>query len=201
MNREETNMEAITSPADIEKVRSRIIESRSPARPCITICNGTGCHAYGCLKVTEAFRSEIEGRKLKNKIDLRATGCHGFCERGPIVVLQPEGLFYQRVKLEDVGRILDETVLNNKVIEDLLYEDPGTGKKIKYEKEVPFYMKQRRFIFGRNGMIDPTSIEDYLAIGGYGALCKALTTMTQDQIIQEIMQKSGTARSRERLQG
>jgi NADH:ubiquinone oxidoreductase subunit F (NADH-binding)/(2Fe-2S) ferredoxin/Pyruvate/2-oxoacid:ferredoxin oxidoreductase delta subunit len=180
-------MEALTSPQDIEKVRSSIIESRRPARPCITICNGTGCHAYGCLKVTEAFRKEIEGRKLKGKIDLRATGCHGFCERGPIVVLQPEGLFYQKVKLEDVGRILDETVVNNRVLEDLLYEDPNTGKKIKYEKEVPFYLKQCRFIFGRNGMIDPTSLEDYLAIGGYGALANALATMTQDQIIQEIM--------------
>jgi NADH:ubiquinone oxidoreductase subunit F (NADH-binding)/(2Fe-2S) ferredoxin/Pyruvate/2-oxoacid:ferredoxin oxidoreductase delta subunit len=180
-------MEAIHSPDDIEKIRSKINESRSLDKPCITICNGTGCHAYGCHKVTDAFREELGKRNLGDKVDLRATGCHGFCERGPIVVLQPEGIFYQRVKLEDVGKIIDETVVNNRIIDGLLYEDPTTGEKIKLEGEVPFYKRQRRLIFGNNGMIEPTSIEDYIAIGGYGALCKALGKMDRDQIIQEII--------------
>jgi NADH:ubiquinone oxidoreductase subunit F (NADH-binding)/(2Fe-2S) ferredoxin/Pyruvate/2-oxoacid:ferredoxin oxidoreductase delta subunit len=180
-------MEAIHSPDDIEKIRSKINESRSLDKPCITICNGTGCHAYGCHKVTDAFRKELGKRNLGDKVDLRATGCHGFCERGPIVVLQPEGIFYQRVKLEDVGKIIDETVVNNRIIDGLLYEDPTTGEKIKLEGEVPFYKRQRRLIFGNNGMIEPTSIEDYIAIGGYGALCKALGKMDRDQIIQEII--------------
>jgi NADH:ubiquinone oxidoreductase subunit F (NADH-binding)/(2Fe-2S) ferredoxin/NAD-dependent dihydropyrimidine dehydrogenase PreA subunit len=180
-------MEAIKSAEDIAKVKAVILKSRHPEKPCITICNGTGCHAYGCLKVTEAFKKEIQKRGLKGKIDLRATGCHGFCERGPIVVIQPEGLFYQRVELEDVKSILDETIENKKIIDKLLYVDPKTKEKIKLEKDVPFYKKQQRLIFGMNGMIEPTSIEDYIAVGGYEALGKALTAMSSDQIIQEII--------------
>ncbi|MFH1436985.1 MAG: NADH-quinone oxidoreductase subunit NuoF [Pseudomonadota bacterium] len=180
-------MEVIKSAQDIAKIKTKIVESRKPEKPCITICNGTGCHAYGCHKVTDAFREQLRERSLDGKIDLRATGCHGFCERGPIVVLQPDGLFYQRVGLDDVNRILDETVENNRIIEDLLYVDPNTGERIKLEKDVPFYKKQNRLIFGSNGLIEPTSIEDYVAIGGYGALGKALAKMSSTQIIQEVI--------------
>ena len=180
-------MEVIKSAQDIAKIKTRIIESRKPEKPCIMICNGTGCHAYGCHKVTDAFREQLKDRGLDDKIDLRATGCHGFCERGPIIVLQPEGLFYQRVQIADVERILDETVENNRIIEDLLYVDPNTGERIKLEKDVPFYKKQSRLIFGSNGLIEPTSIEDYVAIGGYEAMGKALSKMSSTQIIQEVI--------------
>ncbi|MGZ3568368.1 MAG: NADH-ubiquinone oxidoreductase-F iron-sulfur binding region domain-containing protein, partial [Thermodesulfobacteriota bacterium] len=118
------------------------------------------------------------------------TGCHGFCEKGPLVVIYPQKILYQRVKPEDALKIIDETVLKGKVIESLLYEHPCTNQKIIHEEEVPFYQKQMRIIFGNNGSIDPTSVEDYIAVGGYRALPKALLTMTPENIIQEVKESN-----------
>ena len=106
---------------------------------------------------------------------MRATGCHGFCESGPLVVIQPQKIFYQRVKAEDVPDIIAKTIATGEVIERLLYTDPAGKKNLVSEDEVPFYKKQKRVILGNNGQIDPTCIEDYLAIGGYSALAKALS--------------------------
>ena len=114
------------------------------------------------------------------------TGCHGFCEKGPLVVIHPQKILYQRVKPEDAPKIFEETILRGKILESLLYEHPTTGEKITHEDDVPFYKKQMRIIFGNNGSIDPTQIEDYLAVGGYRALAKALSSMHPDQIIQEV---------------
>ena len=86
----------------LERLRSEISASRDEERPCITICGGTGCHAYGCMEIAEAFKRELKQKKLSKRIDVRITGCHGFCERGPIVVIQPQGIFYQRIQLEHV---------------------------------------------------------------------------------------------------
>ncbi|GAG31861.1 unnamed protein product, partial [marine sediment metagenome] len=113
-------------------------------------------------------------------------GCHGFCEKGPIIVIYPSKVCYPNVKAKDVSRIVSETVVKNKVIDELLYIAPSTGKKITYEGEIPFYKKQTRTIFGNNGRIDPKSIEDYIAIGGYSANVKALTTMKPKDIIAEV---------------
>jgi len=101
-------------------------------------------------------------------------------------VIQPDGIFYQRVKLEDVAEVVTETIRNKKIIDRLLYIDPRTGKKIIKEKEVPFYKKQKRIIFGNNGFIDPTDIEDYIALDGYKALAKVLFDMTADEVIAEV---------------
>jgi len=118
-------------------------------------------------------------------VDIRATGCHGFCERGPLVVIKPEDIFYQRVRVKDVPEILTETIGKGNVIERMLYSDRASGKKITYEHDVPFYKLQKRLVFGNNGLIDPTSIEDYLAVGGYAALSKALQ-MKPEAIIDEV---------------
>ncbi len=117
---------------------------------------------------------------------VRTTGCHGFCERGPIVVIQPEGIFYQRVQLKDIDEVIAETVINKKILDRLLYVDPKTEEKIIHEREVPFYKKQKRIIFGNNGFIDPTEIKDYIAVNGYSALAKVLQEMTPPQVIKEI---------------
>jgi len=114
------------------------------------------------------------------------TGCHGFCEKGPLVVIHPQKILYQRVKPEDALKIFQETILKGKILESLLYEHPTTGEKITHEDEVPFYKKQMRIIFGNNGNIDPAQIEDYLAVGGYRALAKALSSMKPEEIIQEV---------------
>jgi NADH-quinone oxidoreductase subunit F len=103
-----------------------------------------------------------------------------------LVVIHPKKVFYQKVKPEDVPTIFQETVLNGKILEHLLYEHPVTGEKIISEEEVPFYQKQKRIVFGNNGSIDPTQIEDYLAVGGYQALAKALFSMKPEEIIREV---------------
>lgn len=174
----------------LEELRAEIYESRKQEKTTVTICGGTGCHAYGCMKIAQAFKDMIINKNLQDQVEVRTTGCHGFCERGPIVVIQPDGIFYQRVKFNDIDEIITETVLKKNVIERLLYEDPRTKSKIVEEKEVPFYKKQKRIVFENNGFIDPTEIKDYIALGGYEALSKSLFEMTSEEVIDEI-KKSG----------
>lgn len=174
----------------LEELRAEIYESRKQEKTTVTICGGTGCHAYGCMKIAQAFKDVIKNKHLQDQVEVRTTGCHGFCERGPIVVIQPDGIFYQRVKFNDIDEIILETVLKKNVIERLLYEDPRSKSKIIKEKEVPFYKKQKRIVFENNGFIDPTEIKDYIALGGYEALSKSLFEMTSEEVIDEI-KKSG----------
>jgi len=175
----------LKSVGELETLRKSITGKRDPKKAVITVCNGTGCHAHGCQAVTAAFQDEVKKQKLQNKVDIRATGCHGFCERGPLVVIKPKDIFYQRVRVKDVPEILTETVGRGNVIERMLYTDRQSGKKITREGDVPFYKLQKRLVFGNNGLIDPTSLEDYLAVGGYAALAKALK-MTPEAIIAEV---------------
>ncbi|MGA2316687.1 MAG: NADH-ubiquinone oxidoreductase-F iron-sulfur binding region domain-containing protein [Thermodesulfobacteriota bacterium] len=179
-------MGKISSPQELERYQNEILSKRDPHQPCVTVCGGTGCHASGCHQVIDAFRKVLQDHSQGNGINIRVTGCHGFCERGPLVVIYPQKILYQRVKPEDARTIFEETVLNGKVIESLLYDHPTTGTRIVHEEEVPFYQKQMRIIFGNNGNIDPTRIEDYLAVGGYRALSKALFSMTPEEIIREV---------------
>jgi len=179
-------MGRLSSPQTLETYRSEILSKRDPKQALITVCGGTGCHASGCHAVVDAFKKIIQEKAKGNGIGLRVTGCHGFCERGPLVVIHPKKVMYQKVKPEDASAIFQETVLNGKILENLLYEHPTTGEKIVSEEEVPFYSKQMRLIFGNNGSIDPTQIEDYIAVGGYKALPKALFSMTPEQIIGEV---------------
>ncbi|NIV39019.1 MAG: NADH-quinone oxidoreductase subunit F, partial [Anaerolineae bacterium] len=122
----------------------------------------------------EAFEEEVAKRGLADQVDILTTGCHGFCERGPVVVIKPQGIFYERMQVKDVASVVEETLVKGTVVEHLLYKDPGTGEKIVHEHDVPFYKLQQREILSMNGLIDPTSIDDYIAVGGYGALVKAL---------------------------
>ncbi len=179
-------MGKISSPQELERYQNEILSKRDPHQPCVTVCGGTGCHASGCHEVIDAFKRVLQDQSKGNGINIRVTGCHGFCERGPLVVIYPQKILYQRVKPEDARTIFEETILNGKVIESLLYDHPTTGKRIIHEEEVPFYQKQMRIIFGNNGSIDPTRIEDYLAVRGYRALCKALFSMTPEEIIREV---------------
>jgi NADH-quinone oxidoreductase subunit F len=180
-------MSKIKSFDELKSVQQRLKAGRDPKKPCITVCVGTGCLAYGTQKLVDSFREELAQRDLTGKIDFRTSGCHGFCERGPMVVIFPEKIFYQRVGLMDAGEIIDKTVLKGEIIDRLLYVDPQTGEKYVHEDDVPFYKKQTRLVFGLNSKVDPQSMEDYLAIGGYSALGKALTTMKPEEIIQEVI--------------
>jgi NADH-quinone oxidoreductase subunit F len=179
----------LSSPQELEALRASIVKARDPKQPCITVCGGTGCLALGAEGVIAGLRQELKERRLESKVGLRVTGCPGFCERGPLVVIKPENILYQQVKGEDVAEIVAATVKDN-IVERLLYVDPDSGQKITYESEVPFYKKQKRLLLANNSNIDPTVIEDYLALGGYAALSKALFEMSPEQLIDEV-KKSG----------
>ncbi|MFC2022728.1 NADH-ubiquinone oxidoreductase-F iron-sulfur binding region domain-containing protein [Chloroflexota bacterium] len=181
----EQALSRLNSADELEKLRKLITGRRDSEKPCITVCGGTGCHSLGSASVAAAFEQEIKQQGLEAKVEVKNTGCHGFCQRGPLVVIKPKDFFYQQVKAEDIPQIISETVISGNVIDRLLYVDPGTDQKITEEGEVPFYKKQKRLVFGNNGFIDPASIEDYLAIGGYAALGRALA-MTPEQIVGEI---------------
>jgi len=182
-------MKKIRKLSDLKQIKEDSIKKIKKKKQ-ITVCGGTGCHASGCKKVINSFKQKIKERGIEDRAEVKITGCHGFCERGPLVVIHPKGIFYQKVQSRDVDEILTDTVLDGKIIDRLLYVDPLTGEKIKYEKDVPFYRKQHRIIFGKNGLIDPHRIEDYFSIGGYETAGKALCDMHPDKIIDEI-KKSG----------
>jgi NADH-quinone oxidoreductase subunit F len=146
----------------------------------ISITSGTCGQARGSLKLEEAFRE-----KAKDKIDVKITGCHGFCEAEPNIIIFPEGIFYQHLVPEDVGSIVEETVLNGRVVDKFLYRDFITGKAYVYQNKIPFYKKQKRLLLGDNPYIDPTRIEDFLQRDGYKALGIALE-MDPERIIREI---------------
>lgn len=172
--------------SDLRSFRENLKSSKDPHSPCITVCTGTGCQACGALEVVEAFKEEVQEMGLNQKIEIRATGCHGFCERGPLVVIRPQKICYMNVTPEDVSEILHQVANGGGAIERLLYQDPVTKQRILYEEEIPFYKFQQRIVFGSNGEIDPTNIDDYIRIGGYQALEKVLSTMTPEEVIQTI---------------
>ena len=178
-------MPRLNSAADLEKLREDILAKRDPNKLCVTVCSGTGCHAYGCEGVAEAFANEIRSKDLQAKVDVRKTGCHGFCERGTVVVIFPEEICYLHVKPDDVSEIVQKTFIEKKTVDRLLYQD-ADGKKVVREGEIPFYKHQNRIIFGNNRFIDPKNIDDYIALGGYSALSKALFAMSSEQVVQEV---------------
>jgi len=178
-------MAKIKDSKALETYRAEVKAARPEGEKTIAVCAGTGCNAYGAQKVVQAFRDELKSRGLDQEIRLRPTGCHGFCERGTLVLFHPEKVLYQRVKAEDVPEIVEKTVVQGEYLEKHFYEDPVTGEKHKLEKDIPFYKHQKRLILGKNGIIDPTAIDDYIAVGGYSALAKALG-MGPDKVLEEV---------------
>ena len=175
----------LKSPDELEQLRTKILEERKAQgeKKGIVLCTGTGCRGAGASEVFDAFKKAL-GKK--SAIEFKSTCCHGFCERGPITIVEPLGIFYQGVTPADVPQIIAETVTKGQVIEKLLYRDPATGQTIPTEKAIPFYTKQNRLVFGNNRHLDPTRIEDYMAMGGYKALVKALFHMSPEEVIEEI---------------
>jgi NADH-quinone oxidoreductase subunit F len=181
-------MTRINSIAELEKSRATWAAARTKNEKCVTVCGGTGCRAYGSEKVWEAFRTELAKQQVDAKLDyqVKVTGCHGYCEKGPLVVIRPEQIFYTRVQVKDVPKIVSETLVGGKIIDRLLATDPKTNEHIIKEHDVPFYKHQSRLLLNMNGEIDPTQIEEYIAIGGYAALAKVLGKMSGEQVIAEM---------------
>jgi len=176
----------LTSVKEFEKYAENIKDEKNVSKICITICAGTGCQAHGSLEIVTALETKIKEKGLEDKVFIKSTGCHGFCERGPLMVIKPKGVFYENVKVDMLDTILEETILNDKIVEDFLYKDPINKNKITLEEEIPFYKKQHRILMKNNGLIDPTDINDYIAIDGYKGFIKAITEMDSDKIIDEI---------------
>jgi NADH:ubiquinone oxidoreductase subunit F (NADH-binding)/(2Fe-2S) ferredoxin/NAD-dependent dihydropyrimidine dehydrogenase PreA subunit len=179
-------MARLNSPAELERLREEIVAKRDHEKPCIAICAGTGCIALGCYNVIAAFKKELKEQGLEDKVDIRETGCPGFCEKGTIVVIYPEEICYLQVQPGDVPEIISKTIKEKQIIDRLVYTDPKTGEKAIHESDIPFYKYQKRLIIGNNIKIDPQKIEDYLAIGGYRALSKVLVEFTPEQVIEEV---------------
>jgi NADH:ubiquinone oxidoreductase subunit F (NADH-binding)/(2Fe-2S) ferredoxin len=171
--------------AGLEKYKGSVLERHDAGRRWISLCVGTGCIATGADRVAAALRRELDRCNLKN-IQVKQTGCPGFCERGPLMVIHPQGILYQNVRPDSVADIVHKTIKGGEVIPELVYTDPSTDRRVELEKDIPFYSRQKRLILGNNPLVDPTDIDDYFAIGGYAALGRVLGGMTPVQVIDEI---------------
>jgi NADH:ubiquinone oxidoreductase subunit F (NADH-binding)/(2Fe-2S) ferredoxin len=188
-----TNLEEIkTRVMPLLQVRHDLDYTKIKEAPQIDIlvCRGTGCTAAGAGEVEERFRDEIRKRSLAVQVNTVKTGCRGFCEKGPNVVITPGDVLYTEVKVSDVSEILEEHLLNGRIVDRLVYKDPLTGRAIPASHEIDFYRMQRRQVMHLNGLIDPWNIEEYIAHDGYRALAKALLEMKAEEVLEEV-RKSG----------
>jgi len=154
----------------------------------VLICAGTGCVSSGSKKVEAALREQLAQKGLDKEIKVIETGCHGFCEMGPLVIVYPEGTFYVRVQEEDVKDIVETHLFKGRIVERLLYKEPLTLEKVPNYSDISFYQKQMRMVLANCGHINPEIIEEYIAEDGYAALGKVLTEMTPEQVVDEVKQ-------------
>ena len=178
-------MKKLTSIGQLEWLRNKILADTHKGKTEVHVCM-TGCRAYGADQVKDALVDEVRKQGLTNAVEVRSTGCHGFCAKAPVIAIAPSGVQYQEVDPADAAEIVDRTLKQNQLIDRLAYRDPKTGKPVYYRDQIPFYMKQERRVLANCGRIDPTKIEHYLAAGGYAALVKALSHMTPETVIEEV---------------
>jgi NADH-quinone oxidoreductase subunit F len=182
----------IHTPKELETYRNKLVKKHKKDSRNVRICIGTGCAAKGSQRLYELFCEAAEQAEKGNggKIVIRSkhVGCHGLCELGPIVVIEPGDILYHSVEEPDVAEIFRETVLAGRIVERLLYEDPKTEQKVKTPAEIPFYNVQKRIVLQQNGRIDPTDIDNYIAVGGYSSLAKALGSLTPEEVIDQVEQ-------------
>ena len=152
----------------------------------LLVCAGTGCVSCGSFKVKEALEKEIKAQGLDKEVQVVATGCNGFCERGPIVMVQPDGIFYQLLKVEDVPHLVEEHLLKGRPVKKLMYVPPAEKRPVPKMKDIEFFKHQRLIVLRNRGRIDPEKIEEYIAFDGYEAMGKALAGMTPAEIVDEI---------------
>lgn len=176
----------LTSTAELEQLGDKIKSCRKEKEYTVIACSDTGCRASGALSVCDAFQRELKEQGLTEKAELRRTGCLGFCEQGPLLIIEPGNILYCRVKPEDIKKIVSETIGRGRIVEELLYTDPSTGKKVLEESGVKFYSCQTRELLAQNKLLNPLAIEDYIRIGGYSALARVLSSMSPAGVIDEI---------------
>jgi NADH-quinone oxidoreductase subunit F len=175
----------LTSILELERLRGHIRSGEDPELPTIVISAGTCGQASGANSIIRLTKRKIIEDDLHDQLRLRITGCHGFCQMEPMIVVHPEGTFYPRIKPEDVGRVIDAT-LAGETVEELLYRDPRSGAPIRLQGEIPFYRAQTRTIMADNEHVDPIRINDYIGHGGYTALGKVLARMDPPWVVEEV---------------
>src|SRR3972149_5387163 len=159
---DEGDMLTLRSPQELEALRTTCRGPGGSGRPCLSVCAGSGCTASGAQEVLQSLRRELERQGLQDAVEVKSTGCHGFCEKGPVMVVWPERLFYNGVGPRDAGSLVASV---------------SNGRK-------------QRVLFGNNGQIDPKDIRDYVRVGGYAALAKALTTLSAPEVV-DMVSRSG----------
>jgi NADH:ubiquinone oxidoreductase subunit F (NADH-binding)/(2Fe-2S) ferredoxin/Pyruvate/2-oxoacid:ferredoxin oxidoreductase delta subunit len=179
-------MPRLNTKEDLEIMGKQFLLGRENINKTLIVCGGTGCTASRSRDVIDALNKELVTQEMDFEVHLRITGCHGFCEQGPIAVIEPGNIFYCHITPEDARDIVTKTLKNGEVIERLLYTDPVSGEKVRKESEIPFYKAQDRQLLFQNREVNPQSIEDYIAIGGFSALAKAIDVLTPEEIIREI---------------
>ena len=179
-------MERINHPEELTAWKSEILAERIPSKKTIVVSSGTCGQASGSLQIIDAVNQELEKKGLKDRVEVKVTGCHGFCQLEPNLIVYPEEIFYKNLKPQDVPQIVEKSILGNEIVSSLVFKDLKTAQKVIKQDEIPFYKKQERLLTENNLKIDPTEIEDYIALDGYQALANALFNMTSEAVIAEI---------------
>ncbi|MBL7205885.1 MAG: FAD-dependent oxidoreductase [Desulfobacteraceae bacterium] len=178
-------MERLSSIGEFEWFRNKILAQEDERKKCVYICM-TGCRAYGAAEVKASLEEEIKAQGLLTQVEVRSTGCHGFCAKAPVITIDPLGVQYQEVDPEDAAEIVALTLKKDRFVDHLTYRDPQTGNPIYYRSQIPFYKKQVRRVLANCGRIDPKNIEHYIAAGGYQAMVKALSRRTPEEVVNEV---------------
>jgi len=178
----------VEKTSQLAKLQKTFLEKMNKHDRTVLICCGPGCLANGAQKISDEFHKVLKKKKIKGfSIEaLKETGCHGFCEQGPLVIIEPDGIFYTRVKVKDVEEIIDTSIKKKEVVERLLYTDQATDKTYETYSEIPFYKLQHRVALRNIGKIRQCDIEEYIAVGGYQGMAKALTKMKPMEVIDEV---------------
>ena len=182
-------MNKLTSIEELAPLRDKIQSSTDSDHLRLVVCGGTGCRAAGSVELAEVLAKLIGEQNLNAQVELMLSGCHGFCQQGPVVVIEPAGIFYREVGRKnpkrDAEEIIERTIKGGEIVTRLLYRNPKTKERIQHYKDIPFYSHQTRIVLKNNGKIDPNNIEHFIARDGYDGLAKALT-MDPEEIIDHI---------------
>ena len=175
------------SVEDLKKLKQDVASSVAfQDKTYLLVCGGTGCHATGSIAVMDALRKELEEKNLTENFKVVETGCNGFCALGPLMVVQPGDIFYQKLKVDDIPKLVEEHFINGKPVEKFFYKDPVSKKRVAVQSEIAFFAHQMPRALRNKGVIDPEKIEDYIGRDGYFGAAKALFDMTPEQIIEQM---------------
>jgi NADH-quinone oxidoreductase subunit F len=179
------NLKKLQSLTSLDRFRKQILAARPASGLTVAVCTDTGCRACGSLAVYEAFKRALAKNPMRH-VEIKATGCHGYCEKGALVLVHPAEILYTQVRPDDVSDIIEKTLKQGDVVERLLYRDEITKKRITLETDIPYYRGQMRVVLGDNRRIDPADIRDYIAVDGYEALRRVLGAWKPGEVVRAI---------------